>query len=349
MKVYFRNLSTGRFICAIIVVLSLFLTVLTAQAEKNEAPTDKIAIVNGSVITSEEFNRELNQVKQRISQQGLKISSEQLEGIRNEILDNLINLELLFQESQNNGIKVEKETIDSQIISLKQKFSNDTEFENFLSKLNLSENTLKLKIKKGIAIQELIETQIINKINISDEENKGFYDAHPDLFKQPEQIKASHILIRVKPEADEIYKSVAKEKIKKIKQKLNKGENFAALAKEYSEGPSKNNGGDLGYFQRGQMVKPFEDVAFALKTEEVSDIVETQFGYHIIKVEDKKPEKIIPYEDVKDDLAQHLKQEKTKQEVNKYIQKLREKSKIERFLQRSGIGGISNVNPRPPL
>jgi len=127
-------------------------------------------------------------------------------------------------------------------------------------------------------------------------------------------------------------KSEAKEKIKTIQLKLKKGEGFATLAKEFSEGPSKNNGGDLGYFQRGQMVKSFEDVAFALRTEEVSDIVETQFGYHIIKVEDKKPEKTIGYKDVKDDLAQHLKQEKTKQEVNKYIQKLREKSKIEKFL-----------------
>ncbi|MBU4258831.1 MAG: peptidylprolyl isomerase [Proteobacteria bacterium] len=332
MKIYTGNLLGERFIYAIIVALSLSLSALTVQAEKNEPSIDKVAIVNGSVITGEEFNRELSQVKQRISQQGLEISSPQLEGIRNEILDNLINLELLFQESQNNGIKVEKEAIDSQMKSLKQKFPNDTEFENFLSKLNLSESTLKLKIEKGIAIQELIETQVTNKIKLLDEESKSCYDTYPDLFKQSEQVKASHILIRVKPEADEAQKSEAKEKIKTIQLKLKNGEDFAALAKEFSEGPSKNNGGDLGYFQRGQMVKSFEDIAFALKTEEVSDIVETQFGYHIIKVVDKTPEKTIGYENVKEDLAQHLKQEKTKQEVNKYIQKLREKSKIEKFL-----------------
>ena len=332
MKIYVKNLSAGRFICAIIAALSLSLYALTVQAEKNEPLIDKVAIVNGTVITGEEFNRELSPIKQRLSQHGQKISPEQLEGIRNEILDNLINLELLFQESRNNVIKVEKEAVDSQMKLLKQKFSNDTEFKNFLSELNLSESALKLKIKKGIAIQKLIETQIADKIKISDEESKVFYDKNPDLFKQPEQIKASHILIKVEPGADEMKKSEAKQKIKNIQQKLNKGEDFATLAKEFSEGPSKNNGGDLGYFQRGQMVKPFEDVAFALKTEEVSDIVETQFGYHIIKVIDKKPEKTIAYENVKDDLAQHLKQEKTNQEVKIYIQKLREKSKIEKFL-----------------
>jgi peptidyl-prolyl cis-trans isomerase C len=332
MKLYAKNLSAGRFICVIIVALSLSLSALTVQAEKNEPLIDKIAIVNGSVITGEEFNRELSQVKQRISQQKLEISSAQLEGIRNEILDNLIDFELLFQESRNNGIKVEKETIDSQMKSLKQKFSNDTEFENFLSELKLSESSLKLKIKKGIAIQELVETQIAHKIKISDEESKIFYDTYPGLFKQPEQVKASHILIKIDKGADEAKKSEATEKIKTIQLKLKKGEDFAALAKEFSEGPSKNNGGDLGYFQRGQMVKSFEDVAFALKTEAVSDIVETQFGYHIIKVVDKKPEKTIAYENVKEDLAQQLKQEKTQEEVKIYIQKLREKSKIEKFL-----------------
>ncbi|MBW2739461.1 MAG: peptidylprolyl isomerase [Deltaproteobacteria bacterium] len=332
MKIHSKNLSAGRFIYAIIVALSLSLAALTVQAEKNEPSIDKIAIVNGSVITSEEFNREISQVKQRISQQGQKISPEQLEHIRNEILDNLINLELLFQESRNKGIKVEKEAIDSEIKSLKQKFPNNTEFEKLLGELNLSESALKLKIEKGIAIQKLIETQVADKIKISDEESKIFYDSNPDRFKQPEQIKASHILIKVEPGADEIKKSEARQKIKNIQQKLNKGENFAALAKEFSEGPSKNNGGDLGYFQRGQMVKPFEDAAFALKTEEVSDIVETQFGYHIIKVADKTPEKTIAYENIKENLAQHLKQEKTNQEVKIYIQKLSEKSKIEKFL-----------------
>ena len=332
MKIHTGKLFSRRFIYAIIVALSLSIAALTVQAEKNEPSIDKVAIVNGSVITSEEFNRELNPIKQRISQQGQKISPVQLEGIRNKILDNLINIELLFQESRNNGIEVEKEAIDSQIKSLKQNLSNDTEFKNFLSELNLSERAFKLKIKKGIAIQKLIETQIADKIKISDEESKAFYDTNPDLFKQPEQIKASHILIKVEPGADEIKKSEAKQKIKNIQQKLNKGEDFAALAKEFSEGPSKNNGGDLSYFQQGQMVKPFEDAAFALKTEEVSNIVETQFGYHIIKVVDKKPEKTIAYKNVKENLAQHLKQEKTNQEVKLYLQKLREKSKIEKFL-----------------
>ena len=342
IKIYIGNLLRKKFVYSIfvysiIVALSLSVVALTVaastvKAEKKDPSIDKIAIINGSVITIEEFNRELNPVKQKILQQKQKISSTQLEDIEKKILENLIDLELLFQESQNNGIKVEKEKIDSQMKSLKQKLPNNTEFKKLLTELKLSESALKLKIKKGIAIQELIESRITQKIKISDKESKVFYDTNPDFFKQSEQVKASHILIKVSPEADEITKSEAKQKLRQIQQKLNKNEDFATLAKEFSEGPSKINGGDLGYFQRGQMVKAFEDAAFSLKPEEVSDIVKTQFGYHLIKVVDKKLKKTIPYEDVKNNLVQHLKQEKTKQKVKLYIQTLREKAKIEKFL-----------------
>jgi peptidyl-prolyl cis-trans isomerase C len=111
---------------------------------------------------------------------------------------------------------------------------------------------------------------------------------------------------------------------------LQKGEDFASLAKEFSQCPSNAKGGDLGYFQRGQMVPPFEQVAFALKPGAVSDIVETKFGYHLIKVIDKKAETTIPYKDVKEKLEQNLKREKIQKEVTLYVEKLKEKAKVEK-------------------
>ncbi len=154
----------------------------------------------------------------------------------------------------------------------------------------------------------------------------------PGLFKQPEQVRASHILIKVEPQADESQKAAARKKIQKIQQRLQKGEDFAALAEEFSQCPSSAKGGDLGYFRRGQMVKPFEEAAFALKPGEVSDVVETKFGYHLIKVIEKKSETTIAFEDIKDRLEQYLKQEKVQKEVSLYAQKLKEKAKVERFL-----------------
>jgi peptidyl-prolyl cis-trans isomerase C len=152
------------------------------------------------------------------------------------------------------------------------------------------------------------------------------------LFKQSEQVKASHILIKVDAGADDAKKSESLKKIKDIQQKINGGGDFAELAKEYSEGPSNTRGGDLGYFRRGQMVKPFEDTAFSMKADEVSDIVETRFGYHIIKVYDIKPEQTLAYADVKDKLNQRMKQEKIEKEANQYINQLKKDAKIEKYI-----------------
>jgi peptidyl-prolyl cis-trans isomerase C len=274
----------------------------------------------------------VNQVKQRISRWGQNVPEAKLEEIKNEILENLISQELLYQKSQGKGIKVEKEAVAAQLTSLKQRFPDEAGFKKALGEMNLTEAAIKAKVERVIAIQKLVDVEIAQKVTISEKEKKAFYDAHPEFFREPEQIKASHILIKVNPSADESQRATAKGKIEKVQEKLKKGEDFAALAKEFSEGPSNVKGGDLGYFRRGQMVKPFEAAAFALKPNEVSDIVETQFGYHLIKLADKKPEKILGYEEVKEKLAQHLSQQKTQKEVELYIEKLKQSAKIEKFL-----------------
>jgi peptidyl-prolyl cis-trans isomerase C len=198
--------------------------------------------------------------------------------------------------------------------------------------MNLTENEVKIQITRGLAIRELIEQQISSKIVITEVETRAYYDGNPQMFKQPEQVKASHILIKVDADTVEAQKAEARKKIETVQQKVKDGGDFAELAKEYSEGPSKDRGGDLGYFKRGQMVKPFEDAAFAMKTNEVSGIIETRFGYHIIKVYDKKPEQNLAYADVKDKLSQRMKQEKVEKEANQYINQLKKDSKIEKSL-----------------
>ena len=306
---------------------------LPAMAEEEQKTADaKVAEINGVVISEEQFNKELNIHLERVARQGQQITDDQLTSLKKDILEGLIERELLYQESQRAGIKVQDQTIDEQLAAIKKRFPSEDEYIKALSQMKLTEDEVKSQISRGLAIRELIEQQITNKIEITDAESKAFYDGNLQLFKQPEQVKASHILIKVDAAATDAQKAEARQKITDIQQKLKDGGDFAELAKEYSEGPSNSRGGDLGYFGRGQMVKPFDEAVFAMKVDEVSGLVETRFGYHLIKVYDKKPEQTLAYADVKDKLDQRLKQEKIEKEATKYIDQLKKDAKIEKYL-----------------
>ena len=309
----------------------LLVSALTFAANK-KAPGDKIAVVNGVIISQGEFDRELDFFVRRAAPEGQQLPELQLVKIKNDVLESLIDREVLFQESQKEGIEVKADEISDQLKKIKQRYPDETQFAEMLKGIGLTESDVQTQIKRGMAIQQLIDKEVGDKVKISDEESKQYYDTHPEFFKQPEQVNASHILIKVDENASEAQKAEARKKIQEVQQKLQKGEDFATLAKTYSEGPSAPQGGNLGYFRRGQMVKPFEDAAFKLKPGETSDIVETRFGYHLIKVIDKQPEKTLAYAEIKDRLNELLKKQKLETEVDVYIDNLRKDAKIEKFL-----------------
>ena len=319
-------------LCQVATVFALFLVILPAMAQEQESSEKNAAVVNGVAIPMEQYSKELNIQVDRVSQQGGQVTDDQMAELKKNILESLIEREVLFQQSQKAGIQVTDKTVDDQLAGIKKRFPNETEFKNALDKMKLSEDEVKGQIKRGLSIKELIDQQITSKVVITDEESKAYYDKNTQMFKQPEQIKASHILVKVDAKADEAKKTEARKKIEEVQQKLKDGGDFAELAKEYSEGPSSTKGGDLGSFGRGQMVKPFENAAWALKPNEVSDIVETRFGYHIIKLFDIKPEQTLAYADVKDKIIQRMKQEKIEKEAGQYVDKLKKEAKIEKFI-----------------
>jgi peptidyl-prolyl cis-trans isomerase C len=326
------NSTKIRLAAKVAVALALFLVSDIVFAADTKAPGDMVAVVNGTIITQGEFDRELDFYVRRAAQGGQQMPEFQKTKIRTDLLESLIERELLYQETQKQGIKIKTDAIAQQLKSLKQRYPNEAEFNKLLNNMGLKESDVENQIKRGMAIQELIDKEISPKVVITDQESKTYYDTNPRLFQQSEQVKASHILIKVDAEATEAQKTEVRKKIREVQQKVQKGEDFATLAKTYSEGPSGPRGGDLGYFRRGQMVKPFEDAAFSLKPNETSDIVETRFGYHLIKVVDKKPERTMAYAEVKDRLNAHLKQQKMESETNIYIDSLKKNAKIEKFL-----------------
>ena len=164
---------------------------------------------------------------------------------------------------------------------------------------------------------------------VSDEAVHEFYAGNPDKFIRPEAIGARHILLKVNPQADAAERALARRQIGEILAQARKGTDFAALAGKHSQDATAASGGNLGYFPRGRMVKPFEDAAFALKPGEISDVVETPFGYHIIKVDSREPSGQVPETAARDQVRDYLLAEKRQQVVKDTIERLRANAAIE--------------------
>jgi peptidyl-prolyl cis-trans isomerase C len=166
---------------------------------------------------------------------------------------------------------------------------------------------------------------------VAEAEAKSFYDGHPEYFTEPETIRASGILIKVDVKSDAAKKEEARKKMEDIQKRVKKGEDFATLAKDFSQDASAAQGGDLGTIPRGRMPKALDDAAFSLKPGEVSNVVETEVGFHLIKVHEKKPEQVVPFKDVEEKIRQHLSNQKLTQRVNEYLNEVKKTAKIERI------------------
>ncbi len=314
------------------IVIAFALASHSAFGQEKETIKDPVALVNGVKISGKEYEREIDLQLQQAAQQGRIIPEGMLPKVKEDILNNMIDREVLYQESQKKKIAVNAEEVNNQIKTIKDRFSSQEEFEKVIAEMGVSEAEIRSQIERNLAIRALIDTQVIDKIQVSEADTRAYYNENPALFKKPEQVKASHILIKVESDATDLEKAQKRIETAKIHQKLKDGQDFAELARQHSQGPSAENGGDLGYFGRGQMVKPFEDAAFALKPGEVSEIVETRFGYHLIKVFDKQPEGVMAYEEVKERLTEHLKAQRIDQEARNYIDNLKKDAKIEKFI-----------------
>ncbi len=292
-------------------------------------PNAKVALVNGKPVLRSELDKILKNMK---GPQGGNAGEEPTKEMTASALDHAITLEVLKQECIKQHIEVTDGEVDERIGQIRKNFPGDKEFDAMLAKINMTQASLKENLKTDMTIRKLIDKEVADKVTISDAEVKDYYDKNLDKFKHPEQVRASHILVKVGPEDKDEQKAEARKRIEDIQKKLQAGGNFEALAKENSDCPSKVKGGDLGYFDREAMVKPFSDAAFALKPGETSGIVETQFGYHIIRMTDKKAEGTQSFDEVKEDISRFLKQSRVQNDVKVYIENLKKNAKIEKLI-----------------
>src|SRR5262249_42661514 len=202
-------------------------------------------------------------------------------------------------------------------------------FEKALKDRGMTVDSLKSDARTDLSVNKVMDGAVANIPGPTDAEAKDFYEKNPDKFKEDEQVRASHILVRVDPNADAKMKARAKAEIDSVLKQAKSGADFAQLAQQHSQDGSAAQGGDVGYFPKGQMVPEFDQAAFALPVGQVSGVVTTQFGYHVIKVTDRKPARTIPLDEAMPRIKGYLEQQKKQKAAETFIDGLKKKSKIE--------------------
>ena len=297
-----------------------------AQAAADVNPV--VMKVNGDPIYASDIQFTAHALEMQAQRGGHQMSQDQITQFATE---QVVGQKLLVQEARREKVQVDEKQLEQKLQQIEKRVGGH---DQFVALLQQSGTTLK-RYQQTAHDQELIsefkQSRIMPKVSVTDAEVKKFYDDNPNYFEKPEEVRAQHILIKVPPNATEAQKKEAKAKAEAARQRALKGEDFSALAKELSEGPSAPRGGELGFFDRNTMVKPFADAAFALKVGEISPVVETQFGYHVIKVEEHRPAHKQSLDEVQLPIRNYLTQEKVNEQLTELVNKLKSSAKIERL------------------
>ena len=296
MKMQIHRLEPLIFSRRIALLLVWVFYLLSGLSSAQEVVDRIVAVVGDKIILESELKMQLNLY---VYQMGIELKNEnqksQLEG---ELLEQMINDKLLLIAAQRDTtIEVTSREVEAAVKDQLKKVKSELSGEAFKAQLKaegLTESELRKKYREQIKNQMMTDRLVASKLSrmsVSTGEVKDFYQTYKDSIPdQPEAVKLSHILLEIKPSQE--TKDSLKRKAEMVLDLAKKGEDFAQLASFYSDDPTGKEGGDLGFFKKGDMIPKFEEVAFALNPGEISQVVETEFGYHIIKVEEKKDDAV---------------------------------------------------------
>ncbi len=317
----------------IILMLALTLVIGMLSGCIQKAEGDEAAIVNGESISKEAYLNELNIYKNMYeAQYGSDIWSIEIEAgksferyLKESVLENMITDKALEQIALENGVEVSDEELESQFETYKSQFPSDEGYQTFLDTNMMTEDYLKNTIRKDQIINEYLQ-DYSQEVEVNDSDLETYYEENKDEI---DKVRASHILVEDPVLAQEVL------------EKLYEGEDFAEMAKEYSIDGSAQSGGDLGFFGKGQMIPEFEEVAFSLEVGELSGLVESQFGIHIIKVTEKQTTFEENKEAVEEQYRSNL--------FNERVTEIRENAEVEKVVDYENIDlGIEESSNEEP-
>ena len=293
---------------------------------------DPVATVDGEPIHKADLERVTGVL---LASQGKTIDNlhdDEKKTVFHSVLEDMITDRLVNREAV--GESVPDLDVEKRYGELRAQYRDQASFDAEIKKSGQTDGQVRQILRIQLAQQQWIEHQIAGQVTVTPEEVEKFYKEGPvEKFAAPEMVSASHILVAVRRDAAPEEALAAQQKVGDLAARLKKGESFEALAKAYSDDPNaKQTGGDLGYFSRERIMPEFADAAFKLKVGEVSPPVRTQFGFHFIKLTDRKPAHTASLSEVRDQITTYLQTEKRRAAVSSLVASLREKAKIEIFL-----------------
>ena len=317
-KTFHPSAARIRTLLLILLVTALALTACSGGG--NGIPDDAVALVNGQPIPRTDFDNTLALMKMNYememgpgffdepgSEEGLTL----LDTIKDNVLERLIFTEIMLQAAADHEVTLDEARMEETMDTFQNIIEEDEELSEFMTQNNIPLDFFRNEIRKELMMVEF-QSHYMDHITISEEEARDYYNANPEQFTL-NQVAASHILVATEAEA------------LGLKARLDDGDDFAQLAMEHSTCPSAAQGGDLGYFSRGQMVPAFETTAFGMEPGDISDPVETEFGWHLIYLQDKI-DMADNFEDARDYIMEQLKQEA----LMAHIETLRETAEVQR-------------------
>ena len=293
-----------------------------------------VAKVDGQEIKKEELLQGIQVAQMQLAQAGRLPQGAPPVDFYREVLNNLIAQKLLQQEAKKLGVKAEEKEVDQQIAAMKSRFPTEQDFQKALASQGITEPALRQEARDQIAFQKFLRTEVMGKNQATEQAARDFYDKNQDKMQQPERVHVRHILVKAEATTPAADKAKAREKAAALLARVKGGEDFAKVAQEGSDDKSSGpRGGDLSWVARGQTVPPFENAAFALKNpNELSGVVETSYGYHVIQLLERQAASTVPFEQAKGQILQMLQQRQMQQQVEAKVNALKAKAKVEVYL-----------------
>ncbi|EPX57454.1 Peptidyl-prolyl cis-trans isomerase ppiD [Cystobacter fuscus DSM 2262] len=286
------------------------------QKDKEEPDALAVATVNGEVISRADFERELErEFIATSSESGQQPSPEEVEPYKRALLDTLISRTVLLQEARAHNITVTPDEVDRGVLRLSSDYPTGN-FNDVLAEGQLSMAELKKNEAARLTIEKLFTNEVYTRVAVTEEELRDTYAQHEAEYSSPEQVRAAQIVVKTMEEA------------RRLQVQLKAGKKFADLARKYSLSADAKVGGDLGFFPRGQMPPAFDEVVFSLAPGQVSDVVETEYGYHLFRVLEKKPGRKLEFVEVRTQVETKLLAQRRAEAQAKYEQELRSKAQV---------------------